>query len=148
MVWAGSQISLSECGHEMIQAGVCEAQCRVAAGAPSELGCVLGRLCCPACTNPPLSSLLRASGATCSALMTPRWWMPPCTGTQPASSTTPASPTATLGSSTSMARNTLSSLPCAKSTEGKSSLMTISSPLKTPATNCPVTAVPRSAGSF
>lgn len=114
----------------------------------SQAGCLLGQLCCPACANPPLSSLHRASGATCSALTTPKWWMPPCTGTRPASSTTPASPTATPGSSTSMARNTLSSLPCAKSTEGKSSPMTTNSPLKTPATNCPVTAVPRNVGSF
>lgn len=36
---------------------MCEAQCRGAAATPSELGCLLGWLCCPACANPPLCSL-------------------------------------------------------------------------------------------
>ena len=121
--------------------------CSSVAKVTSEKGWVLSSLSCnqrQAFLCPPSC---RASAATCSGSMTLRWWMPPCTGMLPASSTIHVSPTATLGSSTSMGRSTLSSLPCARSIEGRNSLTTINSPVRMPATSSPATVVPRNAGS-
>lgn len=90
----------------------------------------------------PFFCLRRVLAVICSALTTLMWWMLPCTATQRGSSTTRANPTATLEWSTWKAASILSSLLFGRSTGGRSSPMTTSSPSKTPAANSTATAGP------
>lgn len=92
--------------------------------------------------------LHRVLAVTCSALMTLMWWMQPCMAMQRDSSTTHVNLTATRVWSMWRDESILSSLLLGRFTEGRSSPMTTSSPLKTPATNLAVIAGPGDVGVF